>query len=213
MQGFSTNILAQAWEDWTRILKACTPPVTRLNLPEDIDCRVDEIYMAINTTCRETMKRQGTVPGFNAKWWNEECREAARAVRGANTPEDRAEVARMLKRIIQWRKREWADQYIASANIWEVAAWRHGRKSTNIPTLRDEDGIMHYDHHEMANMLADRFFAPDRGPIPTTFEDDPAPRPKCPHEEFGTEELEHLLKETSNSLAPGSSGIGWLLIK
>ena len=83
----------------------------------------------------------------------------------------------------------------------------------NIPALRDEDGNMHYDHHEMADMLADRFFAPDKGPIPTTFKDDPAPRPEHPHEEFGTEELEHLLKETSNSLAPGSSGIGWLLIR
>ena len=185
----------------------------QLNSPDDIDCKVDEIYMAINTACRETMKKWGAVPGFNAKWWNEECREAARAVRGANTPEDRAEVARTLKHIIQRRKREWADQYIASANIWEVAAWRHSRKSANIPALRDEDRNMHYDHHEIADMLADRFFTPDKGPIPTSFEDDPAPRPERPHEEFGTEELEQLLKETSNSSALGSSGIGWLLIK
>ena len=212
-QGFSTDISAQGWEDWTRILKACTPPVTHLETREDIDAKVDEIYLAINTACRETMKKRGAAPGFNAKWWNEECREAARAVRGANLPEDRAEVARTLKRIIQRRKREWADQYIASTNIWEVAAWRHGRKTANIPALRDEEGNMHYDHHEMADMLADRFFAPDRGPIPTRFEDDPQIRAERTHEEFNKEELERLLKETSNSSAPGSSGIGWLLVK
>lgn len=139
-QGFSTDISAKAWEDWTRILTLCSPPVTPLRTSEDIDAKVDKIYIAINTACRETMKKRGAAPGFNAKWWNEECREAARAVRGANTPEDRAEVARTLKRIIQRRKREWADQYIVSTNIWEVAAWRHGRKTANIPALRDEEG-------------------------------------------------------------------------
>ena len=212
-QGFSTDISAKAWEDWLRILKECTPPVTLLRTEEEIDVKVDEIYLAINTACRETMNKRGSAPGFNAKWWNEECREAAKAVRGANTPEERAEVARVLKRIIQRRKREWADEYITSANLWEVAAWRHGRKSTNIPALRDAEGVMHYDHQEMADMLADRFFAPDRGPIPTTFEDDPIPREERSHKEFGKEELERLLKETSNSSAPGSSGIGWLLVK
>ena len=212
-QGFSTDISAQAWEDWTRILKAHTPPVTPLRSTEDVDIKVDELYLAINTACRETMKKRGATPGFNAKWWNEECREAARAARGANTPEDRAEVARNLKRIIQRRKREWADQYIASANIWEVAAWRHGRKTANIPALRDEEGHMHYDHQDMADMLANRFFAPDKGPIPTRFEDDPETRVERPHEEFNEEELESLLKETSNTSAPGSSGIGWLLVK
>ena len=212
-QGFSTDISAQAWEDWTRILKICMPPVTPLRSKEDVDAKVDELYLAINTACRETMKKRGAAPGFNAKWWNEECREAARAVRGANSPEDRAEVARNLKRIIQRRKREWADQYIASTNIWEVAAWRHGRKTANIPALRDEEGNMHYDHQEMADMLANRFFAPDKGPIPTRFEDDPEARAERPHEEFNEEELESLLKETSNSSAPGSSGIGWLLVK
>ena len=212
-QGFSTDISAQAWEDWTRILKVCTPPVTILRSKEDIDNKVDKIYLAINMACRETMKKRGATPGFNAKWWNDECREAARAVRGANTPEDRAEVARALKRIIQRRKREWAEQYIASTNIWEVAAWRHGRKTANIPALRDGEGNMHYDHHEMADMLAERFFTPDSGPIPTRFDDDPEARAEWPHEEFNMEELERLLKETSNSSAPGSSGIGWLLVK
>lgn len=92
-------------------------------------------------------------------------------------------------------------------------AWRHGRKSANIPALRDGNGTMHYDHHEMADMLVDRFFAPYRGPIPTRFEDDLEAREEHPHKEFGMEELERLLKETSNSSTPGSSGIGWLLVK
>ena len=43
---------------------------------------------------------------------------------------------------------------------------------------------MHYDHHKMVDMLADRFFAPDRGPIPTRFEDDPEDRAERPHEKF-----------------------------
>ena len=72
---------------------------------------------------------------------------------------------------------------------------------------------MHYDHHEMADMLAEHFFALDKGPIPTRFKDDPEDRAERPHKELNKEELERLLKETSNSSAPGSSGIGWLLIK
>ena len=98
-------------------------------------------------------------------------------------------------------------------DLWEVAAWRHGRKTANIPALRDSEGNMHYDHHEMADMLAERFFAPDKGPIPTRFEDDLEDKEERPHKEFGMEELERLLKETSNSSAPGSSGIGWHLVK
>ena len=122
-------------------------------------------------------------------------------------------MAAKLKCIIQRRKKEWADNYIATANLWEVTAWRHGCRSANIPALRDKEGNMHYDHHTMADMLASRFFVLDMGPIPTTFEDNPPDVPTWPVIQFSEEELERLLKETANSSAAGSLGIGWLLVK
>jgi hypothetical protein len=46
-----------------------------------VDALVDDIYLAFNTACRATMKTVGTAPGFNSRWWNDECRAAAKAMR------------------------------------------------------------------------------------------------------------------------------------
>jgi hypothetical protein len=65
----------------------------------------------------------------------------------------------------------------------------------------------------MAELLSTRFFAEEGTPIPTHFHDDPPPRPPRPFTEFSMEELSPLLKATANKSAPGTSGIGWSLLK
>ena len=159
------------------------------------------------------MKKRGSKPGFNAKWWNEECRALAKQLREAQSDEEKTPLARSLKTLIATRKRQWADEYISSACIWEVAAWRHGRKSSHIPALRDSDGVMKFDHADMAEMLAECFFAEEGQPIPLSFSDDPPQRHIREFVPLVNEELERQLKLTSNTSAPGSSGIGWLILK
>jgi hypothetical protein len=65
----------------------------------------------------------------------------------------------------------------------------------------------------MASLLSERFFAEEGAPIPTSFPDDPPPRPARPFHPFNEEEITPLIKATSNKSAPGSSGIDWSLLK
>jgi hypothetical protein len=101
----------------------------------DIDALVNAIYAAFNNACAATMKRKGTAPGFNARWWTEECKTATHTLQEATNPEDRREHNHELKQVTRCAKMEWANEYITSANVWEVAAWRHGRRSSHIAAL------------------------------------------------------------------------------
>jgi hypothetical protein len=190
------------------------PPLVQLLTRADIDALVDDIYSAFNTACRATMKMVGAAPGFNSRWWNDECRSAAKAMRDGfwSDAEQRA-ANRHLKNVVRKAKRDWADEYITTANVWEVAAWRHGRRSSHIPALRNGNGVLVYDHEGMASLLSTRFFVEEGAPIPTTFHDDPAPRESREFLPFGESELYDLLRTTANKSAPGSSGIGWSLLK
>jgi hypothetical protein len=160
------------------------------------------------------MKKIGAAPGFNSRWWNDECRAAAKAMRDSFwTDAEQRAANRHLKDVVRRAKKDWADEYITTANVWEVAAWRHGRRSSHIPALRNEEGDLVYDHEGIASLLSARFFAEEGTPIPTTFEDDPAPRATRTFLPFGESELFSLLRTTANKSAPGSSGIGWSLLK
>jgi hypothetical protein len=129
-----------------------------------------------------------------------------------NEADQRAANAR-LKKVVKAAKREWANEYITTANVWEVAAWRHGRRTLHIPALRNGNGELVYDHEGMASLLSARFFAEVGLPIPTSFEDDPSPWEVRPFAPFGEHELLSLLRAMANKSAPGSSGIGWSMLK
>jgi hypothetical protein len=65
----------------------------------------------------------------------------------------------------------------------------------------------------MASLLSARFFAEEADPIPLQFHDDPAPRPARAFAPFDEEEVGVLLRLTANKSVPGTSGIGWSLLK
>jgi hypothetical protein len=160
------------------------------------------------------MKTVGSAPGFNSRWWNDECRAAAKAMReGFWNEAEQHDANRHLKKVVKEAKREWANEYITTANVWEVAAWRHGRRSSHIPALRNENGDFIYDHEGIASLLSTLFFAEEGTPIPVSFEDDPPPREPREFLPFGESELFSLLRVTANKSAPSSSGIGWSLLK
>jgi hypothetical protein len=108
---------------------------------------------------------------------------------------------------------EWVNEYITAANVWEVAAWRHGRCSSHIATLQNVDGKLSFNHEVMADTLSQRFFTEDRDTVPEHFPDDPPPCAARPFPPFNEDELFALLKAAANKSAPGSSGIGWDLMK
>ena len=212
--GFQTTDSPKVWEAWTNSLKESLPNIIPPLLSTfDIDEHVDLVYFAIHRASKIHLKKRGAVPGFNSKWWNEECRSLAKLVREEKNPDEKVVLARELKKVIARTKRVWADSYIRESCVWEVAAWRHGRKASHIPALRDEEGNNHYDHSTMSNMLSERFFAQLGSHIPTHFADDPTARTRRSFHLFEEDELWRQLVATSNTSAPGSSGIGWLIIK
>jgi hypothetical protein len=211
---FDQDIDPEQWEEWHTILDIELPhPCSPITSTADIDSLVDAIYAAFNNACTATMKRKGTAPGFNARWWMDECKAAAHALRDAQTPEDIQRLNRDLKRITQRAKIKWANDFITAANVWEVAAWRHGRRSSHIAALRLVDRSLSFDHEEMADTLSRCFFAEDRDNIPESFLDDLPPCEARPFPPFNKDELFALLKAAANKSAPGGSGIGWELMK
>ena len=209
--GFHTNASPNAWELWDKALRFALRPQTALASSKDIDDAVDNIYDAIFAACKAALRKKGDSPGRKAAWWTDECYALVRRIQTAPR-EDQPPLQKDLKRLIKKSKREWADEYISNAEVWEVAAWRHGRWSSAIPALKDNNGTLRYGHQEMADLLSERFFA-NPNIIPLRFPDDPPPRPPRPFTDFSTEEIERLLKDTKNSSAPGESGIGYLLLK
>ena len=159
------------------------------------------------------MDRKGATPGLRARWWNDECGEASRAMQAATSTDERRACNKALKKAVKTAKQNWADQYITTANIWEVAAWRHGCRSSHIPALIGNDGHLTFDHEEMAGLLSARFFVEESSNILIKFEDDPEPRKPRPFYAFEEGELEEMLKQTKNNSAPGTSGIRWSLLK
>ena len=125
--GFQTTASPQTWEAWANSLKEAIPNEPPLLLSEfDIDEHVDLIYFAIHRACKAHLKKRGAVPGFNSRWWNEECRNLAKQVREEKDLDVKVDLAKELKKVIARTKRSWADSYIRESCVWEVAAWRHG---------------------------------------------------------------------------------------
>jgi hypothetical protein len=211
---FDTDIDTEAWAEWQRILRFELPPLFTPQSPTDTDNLVDDIYHAFNAACKATMKTVGAAPGFNSRWWNDDCKAAAKAMRGGFwTDAEQRAANKHLKDVVRKAKKAWADEYITTANVWEVAAWRHGRRSSHIPALRNGNGDLVYDHEGMASLLSARFFAEEGTPITPIFHDDPPPRTTRAFHPVGESELYDLLRVTANKSAPGSSGIGWSLLK
>jgi hypothetical protein len=212
--GFDTDVSLEEWETWTELFKNAVPQVHGpLRSAAEVDAIVDLLYQAFNSACDAVMKRKGAALAHNSRWWMMACADAAHAVKLAPTQALKDAAARTLKDTVRNAKRNWADNYIMTANVWEVAAWRHGRRQTRIPALVDANGVLTFDHNSMSTIFADRFFAHDLGDIPLTFPDDPPARSACPFAPITVDEAFALLSHTSNTSSPGDSGIGWALLK
>jgi hypothetical protein len=132
--GFDMDISPEDWEAWTELFKDAVPRVRGLlRSAAEVDAVVDLLYHAFNSACSAVMKRRGPAPAHNSRWWTLACADAARAVTLAPTQALKDVAARTLKTTVRTAKHNWADDYITTANVWEVAAWHHGRRQTCIP--------------------------------------------------------------------------------
>jgi hypothetical protein len=124
---FDTNINTEAWEEWHAILDIELPSSHyHAQTVADINRTVDAIYVAYNNACAATMKWKGTAPGFNTCWWTDKCKTATYVLQDTFEPDDICHLNHELKRVTCCAKRDWANEYITAANVWEVTAWCHG---------------------------------------------------------------------------------------
>jgi hypothetical protein len=68
------------------------------------------------------------------------------------------------------------DDYIEKAQLWDVAAWQHGRRISKVPSLSGTNGLVH-SHKEMTDIFAQHFFPQAPPAVDTFFPDNPPPRP------------------------------------
>lgn len=211
---FDLDVDADILEAWQELLKAQAPVLkSPPRSTAKIDTVIDLIYGAIQDASKELLKKKGANPARAAMWWNDECKAATAQVKLAQMGEEKAEAHRTLKTTIRRAKREWADGYITRANVWDVVQWRHGRCTTRVPALRLTNGELSFEHEDMADTLSERFFTEEREPIPLNFVDDPPQRKRRIFPPLTEDEVERPLKATANKTAPGSSGIGWKMLK
>ena len=78
--------------------------------------------MAINKACKATMAQMGHNCTHALCWWTPECKAASDLLLVALSEEDQLWAYPNLKCMVKLAKHMWADQYIMSINMWEVAA-------------------------------------------------------------------------------------------
>jgi hypothetical protein len=213
---FKNNLDPSEEKKWKESLAAALPPITPILDATSLHEASNALQGAFDRACEEHMKHKRMPKSKGNRWWTAECRQASDALRQASADgvEEDIKVANAnLKRVTKKAKREWADNIIEGGNVWEVARWRKGRKNSQITGIRTSESELTFGPEKMAESFADRFFAKDPGPIPTTFEDDPEPREKREWNPLTLKELGKYLDDTSDSSAPGNSGIAWWIIK
>jgi hypothetical protein len=145
-------------------------------------------------------------------WWNAACAIATKNLHEALGTVEKGIAQARLKGTIRAAKRRWADEYIESAQLWDVAKWRHGRKLSKVPSLQGPDGLAH-SHEEVSNILSQRFFPKSPPEVNTHFPDDPAPHPTRTLFQIDKSLIEPLLQKAASHSAPGRTGHTWTLMR
>ena len=97
-------------------------------------------------------------------------------------------------------------------NLWTATHWRQGRRVSKIPPLTVGDNTAQQPA-DIATALQNRFFPPLPPPVSASQPNDPPPAPRRAFTAITAPEVADVLCPTSNSSAPGPSGIGYKLIK
>ncbi len=201
-------------EEWTKTFKErshafifqATPTVA------EVEDEAAAFTADINWTNEETFRRHRPPHTKASPWWNATCAVAAQNLRNAQTTETRSIAQARLKGTVRAAKRHWADEYIEKAQLWDVAAWRHGRRISKVPSQQGPEGIVH-THSEIADILSQRFFSQEPPRVERHFSDDPPPQPTRTLAPLDKNLVDSLLKKAANQSAPGQSGHTWILLK
>lgn len=201
-------------EDWIKSFKTKSQyfPFSSIPTETEVEKEAAAFTADMHKTNEETFRKRRPFHPKAAPWWNAACAIAAGNLRDAGNTGIRARAQARLKGTVRAAKRKWADEYIEKAQLWDVAAWRHGRKSSKVPSLRGPEGIVH-THEEVADLLSQRFFSKDPPEVELNFTDDPPPRPTRVMAPLDRVLIDSLLSKAATRSAPGQTGHTWTLLK
>jgi hypothetical protein len=163
-------------EEWIRAFKARSlhPPFRPSPSPDEVEIAAASLTKDIQQTNDEVLRKRRPAHPRASPWWNAACAIATRTLQDATGAEARKIAHGRLKGTVRAAKRKWANEYIEKAQLLEVAAWRHGRRLSKVPSLRGTDGLVH-SHEGVADILSKRFFPPTPQEVDPHFLDDPPP--------------------------------------
>jgi hypothetical protein len=201
-------------EEWTCAFKARSShfPFQQTPSPDEVETAAASLMEDIQQTNEEVLRKRHPPHPKASAWWNAACAIATQTLRNAHDAESRSLAHARLKGTVRAAKRKWADEYIEQAQLWDIAAWRHGRRLTKVPSLQGPEGLVH-SHEEVSNILSQRFFPPTPQEVNPHFPDDPPPRPRRTLAQVDKALVEPLLMKATNRSAPGQSGHTWMLLK
>jgi ribonuclease HI len=189
------------------------PPPTFAS-PDEIIAATDIIMKACNGATSATMPARAAHSPSKAKWWNDECAIAMRNLRSAlNQEHPRARA--QFRATVRKAKRDWATNVITKTpqkRIWGLTRWLAGKRTTQTPPIRTSQGLA-TEPEDQCRAFADAFFPRQIPNVKCTQPNNPPARPSRPFQPITQQEIEDALADTSNTSAPGPSGIGYRLIK
>jgi hypothetical protein len=163
-------------EEWTKAFKARSHAPAFQPVPTEAEVKEEAAAFTadIHKTNKEIFHKCRPFHPKASPWWNTACGFVVQNLRNARTMETRGIAQARLKGTVRAAKQHWANDYIEKAQLWDVAAWRHGRKVSKVPSLRGPEGIVH-THEEVADILSQCFFAQAPPEVDMNFADDPPP--------------------------------------
>ena len=205
------------FEEWSKFFVALLPEPTPLTSIESLRAASVSLHEDIDAASASVLKRCKYPDPRGVHWWNRDCNVALTAVYSQNLHGPACKTAiRTLRNVIAQSKRQWAHDFLhhtTSENLWEATAWRKGRSIKCIPPLLTSHGALSHNPVLMSAALQQRFFVTDRPQVAPLQPDDPPPLPPRDFTPITEEEITAAIAPTSNKSTPGSSGIGYALLK
>jgi hypothetical protein len=201
-------------EEWIKHFKDAPPTLLLPSIPtvDEVEQAAAELFENIQEANEKTFRRRRPFHPKAAPWWNEKCAAATRTLRSTRDKAARKAAQARLKRTVREAKRQWADEYIENGNLWDVAAWRHGRRASKVSSLHSPDGLVH-SHKEVAGIFSQRFFATNPPPVEPHFHDDPPQLPTRQLPPVNKALIDMLIRKVAPKSAPGQSGHTWTILK
>jgi hypothetical protein len=195
------------------------PSVTRRGVMahEHLDLLVKTFENAVEMACKATLKPKRAPDPQGAMWWTDDYTCAHITARNAHDGIDRQKATRALKRALMKVKREWAHQRLHEAensgDIWRMTQIHKGRRTNIFPAMRDASNNLVTENEGKVALFRQCFFPATTCPVNTIQHDDPPPLEMRRWADVSPEEITEVLRMTSNTSAPGPSGIGYTILK